>query len=78
MITEIGGNAYPRRVPSRHHARLFRKIIAQHAHRRVYASTLDEKIPLLKPRAVDAKAFQTERALWEAYYEDQSRAERTL
>lgn len=78
MITEIGGARYPRRVPSRYHARLFRKIIAQHAHRRIYASTRDEKIPLLRSRTEDAKAFQTERALWERYYQDQSQAESAL
>jgi hypothetical protein len=78
MFTEIGGNSYRRRVPSRYHARLFRKIMARHAHRRIYSSTRDEKIPQLKPRTVDAEAFRTERALWEAYYEDQSAAEREL
>lgn len=78
MFTEIGANSHPRRVPSRYHARLFRKIIAQHAHRRIYSSTVDEKILQLKPRLVDAKAFQIERALWKDYYEDQSRAEREL
>jgi Protein of unknown function (DUF4238) len=78
MFTEIGANFYPRRVPSRYHARLFRRIIAEHAHRRIYASIREEKIPQLKPRIVDAKAFRTERALREAWYEDQSRAERAL
>lgn len=78
MITEIGGNRYPRRVPSRYHARLFRQIIARHAHRRIYSSTIDEKIPQLKPRTVDARAFQSERALWERYYQDQSSAELAL
>ncbi len=78
MITEIGGNSYRRRVPSCYHARLFRKIIAQHAHRRIYSSTIDQKIPQLKPRVVNAEAFQTERTLWKAYYEDQSRAEQAL
>lgn len=78
MITEIRGNSLRRRIPSGYYARLFRKLIAQHAHRRIYSSIPDEKIPQLKPRVVDARAFRTERALWEAYYEDQSNAERAL
>lgn len=78
MITEIGGSSYPRRIPSRYYARIFRKIIAQHAHRRIYSSTPDDKIPQLKLRVVDAVSFERERALWESYYEDQTRAERSL
>ncbi|HVT98052.1 MAG TPA: DUF4238 domain-containing protein [Acidobacteriaceae bacterium] len=78
MVTEIGGTFFGRRVPSRYHARLFRRIIAQHSHRRIYSSAIEEKIPQLKPRTVDAKALQTERALWVSYYEDQSSAERAL
>jgi hypothetical protein len=78
MITEIGTDSYPRRVPSRYQARLFRKMIAEHSHRRIYSSQMEDKIPQLKSRVVDAGAFQTERALWEAWYEDQSRAEQAL
>jgi hypothetical protein len=78
MFTEIGANSYPRQVPSRYHARLFRRMIAEHAHRRIYSLAEDGKIPQLKPRMVDAVAFQNERTLWEAWYEDQSRAELAL
>jgi len=78
MFTEIGSNSYPRKVPSRFHTRLFRRMIAEHAHRRVYSLTEDDKIPQLMPRVVDARAFQNERALWEAWYEDQSNAEQAL
>jgi hypothetical protein len=78
MFTEIGASSYPSRVPSRYHARLFRRMIAEHAHRRIYSLAEDGKIPQLKPRVVDAMAFQNERALWEAWYDDQSRAEQAL
>jgi hypothetical protein len=78
MFTEIGANLYPRQIPSRYHARLFRRMIAEHAHRRIYSLSEDGKIPQLKPRVVDAKAFMNERALWAAWYEDQSRAEQAL
>lgn len=78
MITEIGAGSYPRKVPSRYYARLFRRMIAEHSHRRIYALAEDSKIPQLKPRIVNAAAFQNERALWEAWYEDQSKAEQSL
>jgi hypothetical protein len=78
MFTQIGADSFPRRVPSRYHARLFRRMIAEHAHRRIYSSFIEGKIAKLKPRLVDAAAFKTERVLWEAYYEDQSRAEQAL
>lgn len=78
MFTQIGADSYPRRVPSRYHARLFRRIIAEHAHRRIYSSCIEERIPRLRPRLVNAAACKAERVLWEAYYEDQSRAEQAL
>jgi Protein of unknown function (DUF4238) len=78
MFTEIGSSPYPRQIPSRDHARLLRRIIAEHAHRRIYSLAEDSKIPQLMPRVVDAAAFQNERALWKAWYEDQSRAEQDL
>ena len=78
MFTEIGAGPYPRRVPSRYYARLFRRVIAEHAHRSIYAAAEDAKVPQLKPRVVDAEAFRNERTLWETWYEDQSRAEQSL
>lgn len=78
MITEIGAGFYPRQTPSRYHARLFRKFIAEHAHRRIYSVNQDKKIPQLKPRIVDGRAFRNERALWRSWYEDQSRAEQEI
>jgi hypothetical protein len=78
MFTEIGGPAFPKRVPKRYHARLFRRMLAQHAHRRIYSFAEDQKVPSLRPRIVDPAAFENERTLWNAWYEDQSRAEATL
>jgi hypothetical protein len=78
MFTEIGASSYPRKVPSRYHARLFRRIIAEHAHRRIYALAEDGKVEQLKPRVVDAKAFQNERTVRATWYEDQSKAEQSL
>jgi hypothetical protein len=78
MFTEIGASLYPRRVPSRYHARLFRRMVAEHAHRQIYSYAEDSKVPQLRPRTIDATAFQSERRLWEAWYEDQSRTEQSL
>ncbi len=78
MFTEIGASSYPRQVPSCYHARLFRRMIAEHAHRRIYSLAEDGKIPQLKPRVVDAVAFQNETTVWRAWYEDQSSAEQAL
>ncbi|MGC2161718.1 MAG: DUF4238 domain-containing protein [Silvibacterium sp.] len=78
MFTEIGASSYPRRVPSRYHARLFRHMIAEHAHRRIYSVEEDGKVLQFKPRVIDAMAFQNERAAWETWYENQSRAEQAL
>jgi hypothetical protein len=78
MFTEIGTGTYPKKVPSRYHARLFRRMMAEHSHRMIYTSAEDSKILQLKPRIVNAVAFQKERALWQAWYEDQSKAEQSL
>jgi hypothetical protein len=69
MFTEMGANPYPENVPSRYHARLFRRLIAEHAYRRVYSLTDDDRILRLRPRSVDSQAFQGDRALWEDWYE---------
>lgn len=78
MFTEIGAGSYPRKVPSRYHARLFRRMMAEHSHRMIYTLAEDSKILQLKPRIVNAVAFQNEKALWQAWYEDQSKAEQSL
>jgi hypothetical protein len=78
MFTEIGANSYPRPVPSRYHARLFRRMIAEHAHRSIYSLSEDGKVPQYKPRVEDILAYQTERKNWAFWYENQSRAEQTL
>ncbi|MGA2252910.1 DUF4238 domain-containing protein [Terracidiphilus sp.] len=78
MITEIGAGLYPKRVPSRYKARLFRRIMAEHAHRRIYSLVEEEKIVSLRPRVVDDTAFRNERTAWESYYENQTRAEQDL
>ena len=76
MLTQIGADSYPRRVPSRHIARVFRDIIAKHAYRRIYSSEREEKIPSLRPRIVDEELFRQERVAWRDWYESQNEAEK--
>lgn len=78
MFTEIGAQPYPRKVPSRYHARLFRRMIAEHSYRKIYSPKEDEKVPELTPRKVDSTAFRAERAFWETWYDAQSEAESSL
>ena len=51
-------------------------MIAEHAYRRIYSLAEDDRVPRLRARIVDGHAFQSDRALWGDWYEDQSRAER--
>lgn len=78
MFTEIGAKPYPRKVPSRYHARLFRRIIAEHSFRKIYSLREDEKVPKLRPRKVDSTAYRAERDLWHTWYDAQSDAEQSL
>lgn len=78
MFTQIGANPYPRKVPSAYHAGLFRRIIAEHAYRKIYSLGEDEKVAKLRPRKVDCAAFGAERTLWETWYDAQSEAEQSL
>lgn len=78
MFTEIGANAYPRKVPSRFHARLFRRMIAEHAYRKIYSLEEEEKVGKLRPRKVDSTVFRAERTLWKTWYHAQSEAEQSL
>jgi hypothetical protein len=76
MFTEMGEKPYPEKVPSRYHARLIRRMIAEHAYRRIYSLAEDDRVPRLRARIVDSQGFQNDRALWADWYEHQSRAER--
>jgi hypothetical protein len=76
MFTEMGTPPSPDKVPSRHHARLIRRMIAEHAYRRIYSLAEDDRVPGLRARMVDSQVFQNDRALWADWYEQQARHER--
>jgi hypothetical protein len=78
LFTEIGAVRPPRQTPKRYHARMIRRFIAEHAHRRIYSAHEDIKIPTLRPRFVNAEQFSHEHALWEQWFENQTQAEREI
>ncbi len=77
MFTEMGAGPYPEKVPSGQHARLFQRMIAEHAYHRIYSLTEDDRIPKLRKHREDGQAFQNDRALWADIYEDHWKTERT-
>jgi hypothetical protein len=78
LFTEIGAAKVPRQTPKKYHARMIRRMIAEHAHRRIYSSLPDPKIPQFKPRVANLEQFNLEDALWDRWYEDQTKAELEL
>lgn len=79
LFTQIG-----RRVPPRgsrmelDKAVLVRKLIAEHAHRYIFASAPDPFVHEVRPRAVDAKILKHESREWKIWHADQGAAERSL
>ncbi|MBX2990386.1 MAG: DUF4238 domain-containing protein [Bacteroidetes bacterium] len=57
-------------------AKLFQKLIVEHAHRMLIGKTIDQQVPLLRGRTVDQVAFAHERGEWEKWHREQSEAER--
>ena len=59
-------------------ARIIRKMIAEHAHRIIYAAGPDPSIEQLRPRYVDEEAVKWEQQQWMKWHEEQSEAEKEL
>lgn len=57
-------------------ARLVRRVIAERAHRFIYAAAPDSEVSQLRPRVVDAAAFERERDQWSDFHRQQTEAER--
>lgn len=62
-------------VVDRRHAQMLRFMIAQHAHREIYALTEDKELPALRPRRVDAKQFRRERDQWTLWNSGQTKVQ---
>lgn len=79
LYTQIGRRPPLRgEIMSLDRAKWVRRLVAEHAHRVVFASEPDPEVRELRPRIVDLDAFRRERTEWENWHEDQSIAERDL
>ena len=79
MYTKIGATSpCERTTPSGFHARLIRRMIAEHAYRQIYSLSEDSKIPALRPRIVNAEAVRREKVQWEEWHKSQTEAEHDL
>ena len=56
-------------------ARMIRLFIAEHAHRMIFASSVDSEIPKLRPRRVDAGLLKSETQYWRRWHDEQVAAE---
>jgi hypothetical protein len=57
---------------------MFRRFIAEHAHRYIFSKSVDANIPKLRPRTIDVARLQDENEQWSRWHEEQTRAEQEL
>lgn len=76
LYTKVGTKP-PKRgtVLRRNAAAKFRRLIAEHAHRMIFANVQDQLITSLRPRHVDHAAFEREKEEWDRWHSEQSNAE---
>ncbi|MGA2481856.1 MAG: DUF4238 domain-containing protein [Candidatus Acidiferrales bacterium] len=79
LYTKVGerppfrGSVMPRAT-----AEMTRRIIAEHAHRFIFAASAEADVPKLHPRTVDADLLRHENEQWHRWHEEQTAAEREL
>jgi hypothetical protein len=79
LFTQVG-----RPVPRRgsrmdvEKAVLVRRLIAEHAHRYIFAAAPDPFVENARPRTVDPEALRHEASMWERWHSEQTAAERDL
>lgn len=79
LFTQIGKPVPPRGAQlAPNKASIVRRLIAEHAHRYVFASRPDGSVPSLRPRTVDSAEFKREEAEWANWHADQTAAERRM
>ncbi|MCP9837549.1 DUF4238 domain-containing protein [Cyanobium sp. N.Huapi 1H5] len=79
LFTQVGCRVPPRGSQmDRAKALFIRKLLAEHAHRHVFASSPDKSVPQVRPRIVDTAAFIHESSQWKSWHAEQSQAERQL
>ena len=79
LYTQVG-KAVPRRGTemSRDKADVIRRLIAEHAHRLVFALAPDPVIPELRPRTVNGEILRAETEQWRRWHREQTAAECNL
>jgi hypothetical protein len=79
LYTKVGERPAPRgTILTRPQADGIRRIIAEHAHRFIFAASPDAEVPMLRPRTVNATLLRNEQEQWRKWHEEQSAAERKL
>jgi hypothetical protein len=77
LFTHIGAPASPSGTVLPHRkAKFIRRIIAEHAHRMIFASTEDSQVRKLRPRKVNPEQVRYESEQWANWHRGQSQAER--
>jgi hypothetical protein len=79
LFTQVGKPVPSRgsRMP-REQSATVRRLIAEHAHRYIFASAPDSFVDQVRPRTVNAELVRREAAEWQRFHEEQSAAERAL
>jgi hypothetical protein len=79
LYTQVGQKPPRRGSPlPRAKAELVRRFCAEHAHRMIFAESVDADVPKLRPRAVNADLLREESAQWRNWHKDQTTAELNL
>lgn len=79
LFTQVGKPVPPR--GTRMHIEktmIVRRLIAEHAHRYIFASAPDPFVEQVRPRTVDAEALKHEALEWQRWHTEQTTAERNL
>ena len=79
LYTKIGSRPPLRgTILSVEQTRLIRHLLAEHAHRYIFANTADVEVPSLTPRTVNTEFFKHEEEQWSKWHAEQSESEEYL
>jgi hypothetical protein len=79
LFTQIGKPVPPRGTRmDANKAMVVRRLVAEHAHRFIFATARDASVPKLRPRTVDSEALKRETNEWRRWHMEQTEAERSL
>ncbi len=75
LYTKIGSKAAPRFAFSADETRGLQRLLAERAHRWIFASEPVSDVAKLRPRVVDATAFEAEEQFWRDWHDAQCASE---